>query len=66
MVLKLALDDLGLGAAAGSLNPVDVLIIGGQDGLHLLLEGVRLHLVYTSTIALSWSSARALMLSMQM
>ncbi len=30
-------------ATAGALNPLDVLIIGGQDGLQLQLEGVRLH-----------------------
>ena len=24
-------------------EPIDVLVIGGQDGLHLGLEGVRLH-----------------------
>jgi hypothetical protein len=26
-----------------ALNPLDVLVIGGQDGLQLQLEGVRLH-----------------------
>ncbi len=41
MVLELALDDLGLVANAGSLNPIDVLVIGSQDGLQLQLEGVR-------------------------
>jgi hypothetical protein len=42
LVLKLELDYPGL-VAAGTLNPLDVLIIGGQDGLLLWLEGVRLH-----------------------
>ena len=42
LVLNLALDDLSLGATAGSLNPLDVLVKGGQDGLQLRLEGVRL------------------------
>ncbi len=33
LVLELALDDLGLGATAGALNPLDVLVIlvGCQD-----------------------------------
>ena len=38
-----ALDDTGLVSTAGALILLDVLIIGGQDGLQLLLEGVRLH-----------------------
>ena len=33
----------GLAATAGALNPLDVLLIGGQDCLQLRLEGVRLH-----------------------
>ncbi len=41
-VLELALDDLGLGATAGAHKPLDVLVIGGQDGLQLR-QGVRLH-----------------------
>ncbi len=45
LVFKLVLDDLGLGATAGALNPLDVLVIGCQDCLHLLLEGVRFHFV---------------------
>ncbi len=43
LVLESALDDLALVATAGSLNALDVLVIRGQDGLQLLLEGVRLH-----------------------
>ena len=43
LVLELALDYLGLAATAGAENPLDVLVIGGQDGLQLPLEGVRLH-----------------------
>ncbi len=42
-VLELALDHLGLGATAGSHNPLDILVIGCQDCLQLLCEGVRLH-----------------------
>jgi hypothetical protein len=44
LVLELALDDLGLVATAGSLNPHwhDVLVIGGQDSLQLQRERVRL------------------------
>ena len=44
LVLELALDDLGLGATACALNPLDVLVIliGCHDCLRL--EGVRLHL----------------------
>ncbi len=47
LVLESALDDLALAATAGALNALnalDVLVIRGQDGLQLLLEGVRLHL----------------------
>ena len=43
VVLESALEDLGLGATAGALNPLDVLVKGCQDGLQLQLEGVRLH-----------------------
>ena len=43
LVLKLALDHLGLGATAGAHNPLDILILGGHDGLQLRREGVRLH-----------------------
>ena len=43
LVLESALDDLDLGATAGALNPLDVLVKGCQDGLQLQLEGVRLH-----------------------
>jgi hypothetical protein len=43
LVLELALDDLGLGATAGAHNPLDILVIGVQDGLQLRREGVRLH-----------------------
>ena len=43
LVLKSVLKDLGLGASAGALNPLDVLVKGCQDGLQLQLEGVRLH-----------------------
>ena len=45
LVLELALDDLGLAATvtAGAENPLDVQIIGDQDGLQLPLEGVGLH-----------------------
>ncbi len=34
-VLELALDHPGLGATAGAHNPLDLLVIGGQDGLQL-------------------------------
>ncbi len=43
LVLESALDYPGLVATAGALNPLDVLVIGGQDGLQLQLEGVRPH-----------------------
>ncbi len=43
LVLESALDYPGLVATSGALNPLDVLVIGGQDGLQLQLEGVRLH-----------------------
>ena len=33
LVLESALDYPGLVATAGALNPLDVLVIGGQDGL---------------------------------
>jgi hypothetical protein len=38
LVLELALDYLGLGATAGVLNPIDILITGSQDNLQLLLK----------------------------
>ncbi len=46
LVLESVLDDLGLGAIDGALNPLDVLVIlvGCQDCLQLRLQGVRLHL----------------------
>ncbi len=34
-VLELALDHPGLGATSGAHNPLDLLVIGGQDGLKL-------------------------------
>ncbi len=34
-VLKLVLDHPGLGATSGSHNPLDLLVIGCQDGLQL-------------------------------
>ncbi len=37
-VLELALDHLGLGATSGAHNPLDILVIGGQDGLQLQRE----------------------------
>ena len=43
LVLESALDYPGLVATAGALNPRNVLVIGGQDGLQLHLKGVRLH-----------------------
>ena len=43
LVLESGLEDLGLGATAGALHPLDVLVKGCQDGLQLQLEGVRLH-----------------------
>jgi hypothetical protein len=55
LVLELALDDLGLGATTGALNPIDVLIIVCQDCLQLLLEEVRLHFgihIYHHTLVL--------------
>jgi hypothetical protein len=39
LVLEHELDDLGLWATAGTLNPIDVLVIDGQDCLQLLLGG---------------------------
>ena len=58
LVLELALDDLGLGATAGALNPLDVLVIlvGGQDCLQLrvcYLKESGFIWVYTSTFTLS-------------
>jgi hypothetical protein len=38
LVLELALDDLGLGATTCVMNPIDVLTIGSQDSLQLLLK----------------------------
>ncbi len=55
LVLKLALDYLGLVATAGALNPLDVLVklVACQDCLQLLLEGVRLHFgIYIYHLAL--------------
>ncbi len=43
LVLESAFDYPGLVATTGSLNPLDVHVIGGQDCLQLQLEGVRLH-----------------------
>jgi hypothetical protein len=61
-IFELALDYLGFGATAGALNPHDILVIGCQDGLQLLREGVRLHFgVYLHHSALvlmcSWIDA---------
>ncbi len=58
LVLELALDDLGLGATAGALNPLDVLVmlVGCQDYLQLrvcYLKESGFIWVYTSTITLS-------------
>jgi hypothetical protein len=58
LVLELALDYLGLGATAGALNPLDVLVIlvGCQDCLQLrvcYLKESGFIWVYTSTITLS-------------
>ena len=47
----------GLGATTGAMNPIDVLVIGGQDGLQLLLEGVRLHFgvyIHHCSLVVSW------------
>ena len=55
LVRESALDDLDLGATAGALNPLDVLVKGCQDGLQLQLEGVRLHFgiyIYHRTLVL--------------
>ena len=42
-----------VGATAGALSPLDVLVKGCQDGLQLQLEGVRLHFgIYISHCAL--------------
>jgi hypothetical protein len=38
LVLELALDHRGLGATAGANNALDILVIGGQDGLQLRRE----------------------------
>ena len=57
LVLESALEDLGRGATAGALNPLDVLVNGCQDrnGLQLRLEGVRLHFgIYIYHRALAW------------
>ncbi len=68
LVLEFALDYLGLGATAGALNPLDVLVtlVGCQDCLQLrvcyLKESGSIW-VYTSTITLSCWSACALKLS---
>ncbi len=58
LVLESALDNLGLGATAGPLNPLDVLVIlvGCQDCLHLRVCDLKesgFIWVNTSTIALS-------------
>ncbi len=58
LVLELALDDLGLGATAGALNPLDVLVIlvGCQDYLQLrvcYMKESGFIWMYTSTITLS-------------
>ena len=59
LVLELALDDLGLGATAGALNPLDdvlVILVGCQDCLQLrvcYLKESGFIWVYTSTITLS-------------
>jgi hypothetical protein len=58
LVFELALHDLGLGATAGALNPLDVLVIlvGCQDCLQLRVCDLKesgFIWVYTSTIALS-------------
>ncbi len=55
LVLELELDYPGLVATAGTLNPLDVLVIGGQDCLLLQLEGVRLHFgvcIYHSSLVI--------------
>jgi hypothetical protein len=43
LVLELAFESVWLPWSCCALNPLDILIIGGQDGLQLQLEGVRLH-----------------------
>jgi hypothetical protein len=60
LVLELALDDLGLGATAGALNPLDVRVrvtlVSCQDCLQLrvcYLKESGFIWVYTSTITLS-------------
>ena len=58
LVLELALDNFGLGATAGALNPLDILVIlvGCQDFLQLrvcYLKESGFIWVYTSTITLS-------------
>ncbi len=55
LVLKSVLDYPGLVATSGSLNPFDVLVIGGQCCLQLLLEGIGLHFgvcIYHCTLML--------------
>ncbi len=52
LVLESALDDPGLVATAGALNPLDVLVIRGQDGLQCNLKESGFILVYAFTIAL--------------
>ncbi len=55
LVLESALDYPGLVATSGALNPLDVLVIGGQDGLQLQLEESGFILVYAFTITLKCS-----------
>ena len=68
LVLESALDDLELVATAGALNPLDVLVIGGQDSLQLRLEGVRLHFgvcIYHRALLLKCSCIDAVLKSNQ-
>jgi hypothetical protein len=46
------LDYLGIGATAGALHPLDVLVAGCQDCVQLQVDKSGFILVYTSTITL--------------
>ena len=64
LVLESALEDLGLGATAGALNPLDVLVKDCQDGLQLRLEGVRHHFgiyIYHRSLVLKCSCIDAIL-----
>jgi hypothetical protein len=63
LVLESGLEYRGLVATAGALNPLDVLVKVVRTACNCDLKESGFILVYASTIALSCSSALALMLS---